>query len=138
MRQRVLQPVRQVVCTLQLCRNILKGTCLPRAVNRAGQRVLDLFGPYDFFQLDAAQQPDVVGVLVLGARQLEDVAERRPIAWGLGEALAFGSLLLEGVPIRMSGQDTRRGTFSQRHAVLFDAETEQPYVPLQRLDTMLL
>jgi 2-oxoglutarate dehydrogenase E1 component len=52
----------------------------------------------------------------------------------LGEALAFGSLLLEGISIRMSGQDSRRGTFSQRHAVLVDLETEKPYVPLQDLD----
>src|SRR5262249_37260631 len=46
------------------------------------------------------------------------------IDWALAEALAFGSLLLEGSPVRVAGQDTRRGTFSQRHAVLVDHETE--------------
>jgi 2-oxoglutarate dehydrogenase E1 component len=62
-----------------------------------------------------------------------DVLERRPINWGLAELLAFGSLLLEGYPIRLSGQDSRRGTFSQRHAVLYDRRDEKPYVPLQHL-----
>ncbi len=56
-----------------------------------------------------------------------------PYDWGFGEALAFGSLLLEGVPIRLSGQDSRRGTFSHRHAVLYDAKTGKPYIPLLHL-----
>jgi 2-oxoglutarate dehydrogenase E1 component len=55
------------------------------------------------------------------------------IDWATGEALAFGSLLLEGHPVRLSGQDTERGTFSQRHAVLFDQETEDRYTPLNGL-----
>jgi 2-oxoglutarate dehydrogenase E1 component len=59
--------------------------------------------------------------------------ERQPVDWGFAEALAFGSLLLEGVPIRLSGQDSRRGTFSQRHAVLYDARTGEPYYPLNSL-----
>ncbi|MDD5351285.1 MAG: 2-oxoglutarate dehydrogenase E1 component, partial [Chthoniobacteraceae bacterium] len=57
-----------------------------------------------------------------------------PYDWAFGEALAFGSLLLEGTPVRLSGQDSQRGTFSQRHAVLFDAETGAPYTPLQHMD----
>ena len=56
-----------------------------------------------------------------------------PYDWAFGESLAFGSLLLEGVPVRLSGQDSRRGTFSQRHAVLYDAETRKSYTPLQHL-----
>jgi 2-oxoglutarate dehydrogenase E1 component len=47
--------------------------------------------------------------------------------------LAFGTLLLEGTPVRLSGQDSRRGTFSQRHAVLYDARSGEPYVPLNGL-----
>ena len=62
-----------------------------------------------------------------------DVQEHRPINWGLAELLAFGSLLLEGYPVRLSGQDSRRGTFSQRHAVLYDYRDERPYIPLQHL-----
>jgi 2-oxoglutarate decarboxylase len=55
------------------------------------------------------------------------------IDWALAESLAFGSLLLEGVPVRLAGQDTRRGTFSQRHGVLVDTETEAEYVPLEHV-----
>ncbi|MFJ9039540.1 multifunctional oxoglutarate decarboxylase/oxoglutarate dehydrogenase thiamine pyrophosphate-binding subunit/dihydrolipoyllysine-residue succinyltransferase subunit [Streptomyces sp. NPDC102406] len=52
------------------------------------------------------------------------------IDWGMGETLAVGSLLLEGTPVRLSGQDSRRGTFGQRHAVLIDRETGEDYTPL--------
>ena len=55
------------------------------------------------------------------------------IDWATGEALAFCSLLLEGRPVRLSGQDSERGTFSQRHSVLFDQETEQRYTPFNHL-----
>ncbi|MEU6060126.1 multifunctional oxoglutarate decarboxylase/oxoglutarate dehydrogenase thiamine pyrophosphate-binding subunit/dihydrolipoyllysine-residue succinyltransferase subunit [Streptomyces sp. NPDC047097] len=55
------------------------------------------------------------------------------IDWGMGETLAIGALLMEGVPVRLSGQDTRRGTFGQRHAVLVDQETGEDYTPLQYL-----
>ena len=53
----------------------------------------------------------------------------RPADWGHAEALAFATILAEGTPIRLTGQDTERGTFSQRHAVLHDHETGAPYVP---------
>src|SRR6059058_304873 len=53
-----------------------------------------------------------------------------PYQWHYAEALAFGSLLLDGIPVRLSGQDSSRGTFSTRHAVLYDAKTGNPYVPL--------
>jgi 2-oxoglutarate dehydrogenase E1 component len=56
-----------------------------------------------------------------------------PYDWGFAEALAFGSLLLEGVPVRLSGQDSRRGTFSHRHSFLYDAKTGKPYLPLLHL-----
>jgi len=56
-----------------------------------------------------------------------------PYEWHYAEALAFGSLLLEGIPVRLSGQDSSRGTFSTRHSVLYDAKTGQPYVPLMHL-----
>ncbi len=55
------------------------------------------------------------------------------IDWSTGEALAFGSLVDEGFPVRLSGQDSERGTFSQRHAVLFDQETEARYIPLNNI-----
>ena len=71
------------------------------------------------------------------ARQLEakqamiDTGEG--IDWSTGEALAFGSLLLEGHRVRLSGEDTQRGTFSQRHAVLIDQVNQNEYVPLNNI-----
>lgn len=56
-----------------------------------------------------------------------------PVDWAFAEALAFGTLLHEGVPIRLSGQDSRRGTFSQRHSVLYDIQTRERYIPLRNV-----
>jgi 2-oxoglutarate dehydrogenase E1 component len=72
------------------------------------------------------------------ARQLERRREAMHdggIDWGHAEALAFASLLEEGIPIRLSGQDTERGTFSHRHAVLHDPRTDETSTPLQQLPT---
>jgi 2-oxoglutarate dehydrogenase E1 component len=55
------------------------------------------------------------------------------IDWATAEALAWGTLLIAGTPVRVSGQDSARGTFSQRHAVLVDQETEAKYVPLENI-----
>ena len=70
------------------------------------------------------------------ARQLGQRAElyaAGEVEWALAEALAFGSVLLDGYDVRLAGQDTRRGTFSQRHSVLFDYETGAEYTPLANL-----
>ncbi|MFI4984083.1 MAG: 2-oxoglutarate dehydrogenase E1 component [Rickettsiales bacterium] len=71
------------------------------------------------------------------ARQLDAKREMiktgEGIDWGTGEALAFATLIDEGFNIRMSGQDVKRGTFSHRHAVLFDQHTEEQYTPLNNL-----
>jgi 2-oxoglutarate dehydrogenase E1 component len=61
------------------------------------------------------------------------VAENGKLDWGCGEALAIGSLALEGFPVRMSGQDTGRGTFSHRHAVLHDVKTDARWLPLDHI-----
>ena len=58
---------------------------------------------------------------------------KRPLDYGMAEALAFGSLAMQGTPIRLSGQDSRRGTFNQRHSVLIDIVDEKEYVPLCHL-----
>ena len=68
-------------------------------------------------------------------QRLEMAEGKRPLDYGMAEALAFGSLLREGVPVRLTGQDSRRGTFNQRHAALIDIENEQEYVPLEHLAT---
>ena len=66
-------------------------------------------------------------------QRLEMAQGKRAIDFGMAEALAFGSLLKNGVPIRFSGQDSRRGTFNQRHAALIDIENEEEYVPLEHM-----
>jgi 2-oxoglutarate dehydrogenase E1 component len=65
----------------------------------------------------------------------EDLVQKRTVPWPLSELLAFGSLLQEGTPVRLSGQDSRRGTFSQRHSVLHDYKTGEPYMPLNSVAT---
>ncbi len=65
--------------------------------------------------------------------QRDKVVADGEIDWALGEALAFGTLIEEGTNVRVTGQDTRRGTFSQRHAVLVDNVTGREYVPLANL-----
>jgi 2-oxoglutarate dehydrogenase E1 component len=58
---------------------------------------------------------------------------KRPVDYGMAEALAFASLAKAGIPVRLSGQDSRRGTFNQRHSVLIDIENENEYVPLENI-----
>jgi 2-oxoglutarate dehydrogenase E1 component len=67
------------------------------------------------------------------AARRKAVESRGMLDWATGESLAFGSLVLENTPVRLSGQDSRRGTFSQRHAYLVDMQTGAPYVPLKNL-----
>nr|WP_238378768.1 2-oxoglutarate dehydrogenase E1 component [Halalkalibacillus sediminis] len=77
-----------------------------------------------------------------GFKKLEKILQRREkafedgekIDWALGEALAFASILKDGKPIRMSGQDSERGTFAHRHAVIHDVETEETYSPFHGID----
>ncbi len=61
------------------------------------------------------------------------LTENHPLDWAFGEALAFATLLLENTPVRLSGQDVERGTFSQRHCVLNDVESNEKYSPLKNL-----
>jgi len=63
----------------------------------------------------------------------KSVRERREFDWAAAELLAFGTLLLEGTPVRLSGQDSARGTFSHRHAVWHDMNSQEPYIPLNHL-----
>ena len=66
-------------------------------------------------------------------RRLETIKKGEEIDWATGEMLAFASLLTEGTPVRLSGEDSRRGTFSQRHSVLVDAKTGEHFTPLNSL-----
>jgi 2-oxoglutarate decarboxylase len=67
------------------------------------------------------------------ARRRDALTDDGLVEWGHAESLAFASLLAEGVPIRLSGQDTVRGTFSQRHQTLYDTRTGETYTPIQQL-----
>jgi 2-oxoglutarate dehydrogenase E1 component len=69
---------------------------------------------------------------IMGNRR-EMIEDGQSIDWSTAEALAFGTLLVEGFKVRLSGQDSERGTFSQRHSVLMDQVTEQKYTPLKHL-----
>ncbi|MDQ6759304.1 MAG: multifunctional oxoglutarate decarboxylase/oxoglutarate dehydrogenase thiamine pyrophosphate-binding subunit/dihydrolipoyllysine-residue succinyltransferase subunit, partial [Acidobacteriota bacterium] len=63
----------------------------------------------------------------------KEILNGTPVDWALGETLAFGSLVLEDTPVRLSGQDSGRGTFSQRHLEYFDYEDGTRYIPLRHL-----
>jgi 2-oxoglutarate dehydrogenase E1 component len=67
-------------------------------------------------------------------RKRREALDNDQVDWALAELLAFGTLMLDGVTVRISGQDTRRGTFSQRHAVFVDQQTGDEFVGLQRLE----
>ncbi len=66
-------------------------------------------------------------------RRKDALENGAPFDWAFAESLAWGSLLMEGNPVRLSGQDVRRGTFSHRHAVFYDSETRERYIPLTHL-----
>ena len=67
-------------------------------------------------------------------RRVESLKNGGPFDWAFAESLAWGALLQEGFPVRLSGQDSRRGTFSQRHAVFYDYESRQRHIPLHHID----
>ncbi len=73
-------------------------------------------------------------IQALLAQRAEMGTGKRPVDYGMAEALAFGSLVKAGTPVRLSGQDSRRGTFNQRHSVLIDVEDATEYTPLQHVD----
>ncbi len=81
--------------------------------------------------------PDSVDIHKTVKRQLEAKAQMfetgKGFDWATGEALAFGSLLTEGYPVRLAGQDSTRGTFSQRHSAFIDQSTEERYYPLNNI-----
>jgi 2-oxoglutarate dehydrogenase E1 component len=110
-----------------------------RAGERVGHDAVETAVPADVLRrlnAELLRVPEGFTVHPKLARQLErrpEVLERGGIDWGHAEALAFGSLIGEGIPVRLTGQDTERGTFSQRHLVLHDARTGERYAPIQNL-----
>jgi multifunctional 2-oxoglutarate metabolism enzyme len=74
--------------------------------------------------------PKMVGQM---SRRAKMGSGEAPLDWGFAEGLAFGSLVIEGTSVRLSGEDVGRGTFSQRHAILYDTRTGKPWTPLEAL-----
>ncbi|MCE5335573.1 MAG: 2-oxoglutarate dehydrogenase E1 component [Desulfobacteraceae bacterium] len=104
----------------------------PEAAQTAvdGEKLLGLARKLDAIPEDFSVHPRLRRVL---SRRVEQ-AEKGGIEWANAEALAFASLLVEGTPVRLSGQDSGRGTFSQRHSVLSDVKTGEHFIPLNNLD----
>src|SRR3954462_721757 len=108
---------------------------IPRS---AGAEVVTAVAAERLRQLDQALVSAPEGFTI--HPKLKKQLDRRPqaleqggIDWGQAESLAFASLLVEGIPVRLTGQDTERGTFSHRHDVLHDVETGETYTPIQHL-----
>ena len=118
--------------------NVAKDRETERGVGYEGQ-VEATFAPAEELEevLDGLQRPvegfEAHPKLVKQLEKRRERYEGGKIDWALGEALAFGSLALEGHAVRLSGEDTGRGTFSQRHCVLYDHRNGTPYIPLANL-----
>ncbi len=80
------------------------------------------------FPADFHLHPKLAGMIA----KRRTVLEGAPIDWAMAESIAFGSLATEGHPVRLSGQDAGRGTFSQRHAEYHDYETDKVFTPLSQ------
>jgi 2-oxoglutarate dehydrogenase E1 component len=96
----------------------------------SAEELREITKPLTTYPADFHIHPKVKKLL---EQRAEMGAGNRAVDYGMAEALAFGSLVKVGVPVRLSGQDSRRGTFNQRHSVLLDIENEQEYVPLQHI-----
>ncbi|MGB6675486.1 MAG: thiamine pyrophosphate-dependent enzyme, partial [Terriglobales bacterium] len=96
----------------------------------SAEELREITEPLTTYPADFHIHPKVKKLL---EQRAEMGAGKRPVDYGMAEALAFGSLVKAGVPVRLSGQDSRRGTFNQRHSVMLDIENEQEYMPLQHI-----
>jgi 2-oxoglutarate dehydrogenase E1 component len=96
------------------------------------EELLQITQPLTSYPADFHIHPKVKKLL---EQRSEMGSGKRAVDYGMAEALAFASLVKTGVPVRLSGQDSRRGTFNQRHSVLLDIENEQEYVPLQNISS---
>ena len=112
-------------------RPIEKAAILPRVDTGVKKDVLDRVAAAQFDVPDGFERHPKLDRIFKKARERY---EKGSIDWALGETLAFGSLLLEGTSVRVAGQDSRRGTFSQRHAVQVNFQTGEEYLPLAEMD----
>src|SRR5437016_5575616 len=116
------------------------GTAEPSISELEGSQVVGTAISADVIKTIAHQISVVPEGFHLNPKMVSQLARRAkmgegalPIDWAFAEAIAFGSLALEGTRVRLSGQDSGRGTFSQRHAVLYDTQTGRPWAPLAEL-----
>ena len=133
-------------------KEVTDGTC-PLPVEHFYENWENYSGEFAFDKVDTTSPQDQLGDLAqtlnnapegfnlhpklkrLMDKRLQSVKAGSGIDWANAEALAFGTILNSGAPIRLSGQDVGRGTFSQRHCVVFDRKTGDPHVPLAHLKT---
>jgi 2-oxoglutarate dehydrogenase E1 component len=115
-------------------------THLPAVIELDGSQVIDTAIEADVIKNIARQISVVPDGFNLNPKMVSQLARRAkmgegalPMDWAFAEAIAFGSLALEGTRVRLSGQDSGRGTFSQRHAVLYDTQTGRAWSPLAEL-----
>jgi len=113
---------------------------LPAVTELDGSEVIDTAVKLDLIKHIARMISVVPEGFNLNPKMVSQLARRAkmgegalPMDWAFAEAMAFGSLALEGTRVRLSGQDSGRGTFSQRHAVLYDTQTGQAWAPLAEL-----
>ncbi|MDX6254816.1 MAG: multifunctional 2-oxoglutarate metabolism enzyme [Frankiales bacterium] len=111
----------------------------PSPAEQPGDDAPDTAVPSEVIRRIAAGQLEVPEGFTVHPRLLPMLQRRtqmldeNAVDWAMGETLAFGSLLIEGRPVRLAGQDSRRGTFGQRHSVLIDRETGAEHTPLRYL-----
>jgi 2-oxoglutarate decarboxylase len=124
----------------QDARATIKPTVVPQIVELDGSDIVDTGVAADVVKSIARQISVVPEGFNLNPKMVSQLARRAkmgegtlPIDWAFAEAIAFGSLALEGTRVRLSGQDSGRGTFSQRHAVLYDTQTGKTWAPLSEL-----
>jgi 2-oxoglutarate dehydrogenase E1 component len=100
------------------------------ATGLSAEELASLTGPLTNYPEGFHIHPKVKKLL---EQRAEMGAGKRAVDYGMAEALAFASLVKLGIPVRLSGQDSRRGTFNQRHSVLVDIENENEFVPLENI-----
>jgi 2-oxoglutarate dehydrogenase E1 component len=104
---------------------------VPHVVTGVDRAILDgIFNHLTEYPEDFAPHPKLFKQFQLRAQNYET---QQDVDWATAEALAFGSLVVEGTPVRLMGEDARRGTFSQRHSTLVDYNNERRWVPLNTL-----
>ncbi len=103
----------------------------PLKTGVSGNKLVALARKLNKFPADFSANTKLVRLL---KKRLDSVEKGTGIDWANAEALAFASLLEEGDPIRLSGQDSARGTFAQRHSILIDTKTGDEYTPLNAID----